>query len=149
MKTTVRTTKHVDAAGALEGATRRYMLDGAQRGVNVAREEAPTGATGFLANQAMVDPYVENDGSVVFGNNAPYAEPVEDGSVPHWIPLRAMDGLRRWAGRILGDRGAAWGVRQKIAEEGTDAQPFMSKGADAAREWFAAHGLDAYVEERI
>ena len=146
MKTTVRTTKHVDAAGALEGATRRYMLDGAQRGVNVAREEAPQGATGFLANQAMVDPYVENDGSVVFGNQAAYSRYVEEGTGPHWPPIGP---LLRWSRRVLGKEGAAYGVQRKIAEEGTDAQPFMSKGADAALEWFVAHGLDQYFVERL
>lgn len=149
VKTTVKTRVNKDAAGALESSTRKYMLDGAQVGFNKAREEAPVGATGFLQGQAMMEPEIQSDGSVWWGNLARYAAAVEDGSVPHWIPLHAMEGLIRWSRRILGSDDAAWGVRHKIAEEGTDAQPFIEPGEDASKAWFASRGHNVYFEDRL
>jgi len=146
MKTTVRTTKHVDAAGALEGATRKYLLDGAQVGFNKAREEAPVGATGFLQGQAMQEPKVDSDGSVWWGNLAEYAEDVEEGTDPH---LANFEAIKRWARRVIGIEGLAGAVWRKIAKEGTDPQPFIEPGVEASEQWFAARGLDVYYEDRL
>lgn len=146
VKTQVRVRTNKDASGALDSATRRYLLDGMQVGFNRAREEAPVGATGFLQGQAMQEPRVESDGSVSFANLAAYAEAVHEGTAPHFPPIAP---LIRWARRVLGDAGAAYGVQQKIGAEGTDANPFMERGADAARAWFGSRSLSTYFEDRL
>lgn len=146
VRTNVRVEVNRDAAGAVEGGTRRYLLDGAQVGFSRAREEAPVGATGYLQGAAMYEPQVRNDGSVVWGNTAEYAQAVEEGTAPHTPPLAP---IRRWARRVLGDESAAGAVWQSIREEGTDAQPFISKGAERMVRWFDGHDMSQYIRDRL
>lgn len=149
MRTNVQLRADRDAAGALDRGMRRYMLDGAQKGFNVSQEHVPHGATSFLANQSAQEPTVMNDGTVWWGYLADYARYVEEGTAPHWIPLRAMDSLRRWARRVLGDESAAWAVRHSIAEEGTDPQPYVEPGVKAMRDWFRARDPATYMQEEL
>lgn len=146
--TTVKTNK--DASQAVSDGTRRAMLDASQHGFNVSQQHVPHGADSYLANQSAVEPTVLDDGSVVWGYNAEYARPVEEGSRPHWIPLRAVrNSLMKWARRVLGDESAAWPVRQKIAEEGTDAQPYVQPGVDAMRARLKATGVKAFIQDSL
>lgn len=62
---------------------------------------------------------------VEWGYTAPHALPVEFGSRPHWAPIEPLKG---WARRVLGDESAAYAVRQKIADRGTEPHPFVRPG---------------------
>lgn len=147
VETSVETNKN--ASGAITNGTRRALLDAGQRGVNTALEHVPHGATSGLS-LAMFGPQEMQDGSVTWGNSSEYAEPVEDGSDPHWIPAQAVKtSLSKWARRVLGDESAAWAVRHKIAQEGTPAQPFIQPGIDAMKAFLRSHGISGYITEEL
>lgn len=148
IKTNVSVRTNMDAAGAVADGTERILLDAGQSGINTMLEHVPHGATSGLAQSAF-GPELMDDGSVTLGFGAPYAAPVRDGAVPHWIPLRAMDSLKRWARRILGDESAAWGVRGKIAKEGTEGQDYWTPGIDAIKAHIRARGLSGAIEEEL
>lgn len=144
--TTVETNK--DAAGGVRRGVRQTLRDAADRGFGVSQEHVPHGADSFLASSGY-PPRENPDGSWEWGYSAAYAAAVEDGSEPHWIPLHAMDGLKRWSRRVLGDEDAAWAVRSKIAEEGTEAQPFVEPGIEAQVAYLEARGISASVEREL
>lgn len=137
-----RTSK--DAADAVRRGKRRMLMDLADRGFAKSQEEAPVD-TGQL-QQSGVPPTELDDGSVVWGYNADYARPVEEGSEPHWPPIEP---LRGWARRVLGDESAAYAVQAKIAAKGTPAQPFVAPAIDVMRARARAKGLDAYIREEL
>lgn len=150
LSTNVRVSTQRDASGALDRSTRRYVKDGAQKGFNVAQDEAPAGATGFLKNQSAIEPTEQRDGSVFWGFGAEYARYVNEGTVPHWIPVAAVrDRLIPWARRVLGNENSAWGVRQTIAEEGTDPNPFFDRGVQAMRDWYRAKNPSTYFDDEL
>jgi hypothetical protein len=60
----------------------------------------------------------------VVSSAAKYAEPVELGTRPHWLPVAAIPALAKWAQVKLGKTGPeavqmAWGIRGTIAKRGT------------------------------
>ncbi|AHG00920.1 hypothetical protein HALLA_12110 [Halostagnicola larsenii XH-48] len=137
-----------DAAGNVRRGTRKALRDAADRGFEVSQEHVSHGADSFLANSGY-PPEELADGTWEWGYSAGYAAAVEDGSEPHWIPVHAMDGLERWSRRILGDEGAAWAVRHKIAKEGTEANPFVEPGKEAQEAYLQARGISASVEREF
>jgi phage gpG-like protein len=66
----------------------------------------------------------------IVGTAAEYAPHVEYGTRPHFPPIKA---IREWAGRVLGDEGAAFPVARAIAKKGTKAQPFLRPALDENR----------------
>lgn len=146
LSTNVRVRTNRNTSDALQRATDRYALDGAQKGFNVSQERVPHGATSFLANQSAVEPTRLEDGTVVWGYNAEYAEDVEEGTPPHIAPI---DAIRKWARRVLGSEGAAGAVWRKIARVGTEAQPYVEPGVKAMREWFGATSPGDYLREEL
>jgi len=150
LSTSTRVTTSKNASAATRRGVNRYILDGCQKGFNVAQEDAPVGATGFLKNQSAIEPTQRDDGSVYWGFGAEYADDVNYGTAPHWIPNEVVrTSLMDWARRVLGNEDAAWGVRQKIAERGTEAQPFFTRGLRAMRDWFRASDPGRYVEREL
>ena len=123
------------------------MRDAADAGFAVSQDEVSHGATSGLSMSGVPPQWVGN--SIVWGYTADYAEYVEKGTRPHWIPLRAMPELKRWARRVLGNEGAAWAVRSKIAQEGTEAQPFVQPGIDAMKRHLRQTGIVAYIEDEL
>lgn len=142
-KTSVKTDKNT--AQAVEDGTRETLLDAADRGFRVSQEHVPHGASSTLA-QSGFEPQEQQDGSVIWGYRAEYARYVEDGTRAHWAPIEP---LKLWARRVLGDEQAAWAVQRKIAEEGTDPQPYVKRGVQAMRTYLRAHGLKAAISKRL
>jgi hypothetical protein len=136
VETRVRT--DTNAAAALRHGYERFAMDVAARGFRVSQERVAVDS-GQL-QQSGVTPQKRDDGSVVWGYNAEYARWVELGSNPHWAPIEPLKG---WARRVLGNESAAYAVQRKIAQEGTDPQPFIAPAIEAMRDYARAYGLDA------
>lgn len=89
---------------------------------------------------------IERDNEVIFGYDADHAPFVETGTAPHWPPIEP---LKEWAALVLGDESAAWAVQQKIADEGTDAQPFMRPGFERAVAELRRRGISPSIEGQL
>lgn len=121
-------------------AVRLGLLDAADKGFQESQQEAPVGATSGL-KMSGVQPVRRGD-SIVWGYTAPYAEYVEMGTEPHWPPI---DPLLLWARRVLSDEGAGYAVQAKIADEGTDPQPYVRQGVEAMRDHLEQTGLKGFI----
>jgi len=128
-----------DVADRLGAGVRAAFRDAARAGFRVSQEEVPT-ANGTLQISGDIS---ETPEAVVFGYRAPYAPFVEFGTDPHYPPIEP---LKQWAGIVLGDRSAAYAVQEKIGQEGTDPQPFVRPGRDAAFRHLRRQGLIDYVQ---
>lgn len=115
----------------LGAEVRALLLEVANEFVNNLRREAPTGATGDLRRSMQI--FRANDGRVVLGSRIGYAMDVNDGTAPH---VADFDQIQVWARRVLGDQSAAGPVWRKIAEEGTDANPYVDRAMDATIQQF-------------
>ena len=128
----MRVTIDVDA---FEAETRAevdaLLLEVANSLVNNLKREAPTGATGDL--QRDIGIWRQESGRIVLGTRLPYAKFVNEGTGPHTPPF---DAIQVWARRKLNDESAAGPVFQKIKQEGTDANPFVSRAMDATLQEF-------------
>lgn len=92
----------------------------ARQGTNT---EAPATASDRIA--APTD-----DMETLVGTAVEYGPWVEFGTGPHWPPLAP---LKEWARLVLGDESAAYAIALKIAQKGTDAQPYLRPALDLAR----------------
>lgn len=146
VSTSVDTDK--DSARAVRQGVRETLREASDAGFALSQQRVPHGADSFLAGSGF-EPRELEDGTWRWGYSARYARPVEDGARPHWIPLRAMPELKKWARRVLGDESAAWAVRQKIAEEGTDPQPFVGPGVQAQIAHLKARGISAQISKQL
>lgn len=81
--------------------------------------------------------------AVVWGYTAPHADDVERGTPPHHVPV---EDLRTWARRVLGNEDLAGPVSDKIAEEGTDPQPFVEPGVTRMQRRLDQTGLKAWIQ---
>jgi len=88
--------------------------------------EAPVGATGDLQKSFAI--LGEQDGVVYVGSRLPYADDVQYGTAPHIV--EDFEALKVWARRKLGDEAAAGPVFRKIAEEGTNANPYVDRAIE-------------------
>jgi len=87
--------------------------------------EAPVGATGDLQRSFAI--LGEQDGVIYVVSQLPYADDVQYGTAPH---LADFEALRVWARRKLGSEAAAGPVWRKIAQEGTDANPYVDRAVE-------------------
>ncbi len=72
-------------------------------------------------------------GDLIIGrvtSNLPYAQWVELGSEPHWVPI---DPLKLWAKRKLGDESLAYAVQRAIARRGTKGHFMFREGFKEVR----------------
>ena len=142
----VRTNK--DAARAVKGATDKYVMDVATAGFNrsqrvIAQEATDTGQL----LKSGIPPQRQSDGSVLWGYMADYATDVDQGQEPNWID--PIDPLLGWARRVLGNEGAAYAVREKIAEEGTEGVFFARKAIESMRGYAMSNGMKPLIIDRL
>jgi hypothetical protein len=136
-------TLNTNASEALRDAQRKRMLDAMDRGFAEGQDRVPVSGGSLL--QSGYEPTWDGD-TLHFGWRADHAEPQEFGSRPHWAPIKP---LLKWSRRVLGDESAAYAVQKKIAEQGTEAQPFARPGRDAAKRYYGGHPLSEYLSRRI
>lgn len=147
LSASVRSHQTKDLGDRTVNSVRRGLRDAADAGFSVSFDEAPSGGSTTLKHSAFEPEWSGN--TLKWGFGSDYAEAVEDGSRPHWIPVRAMPDVEVWARRVLGDEAAAWAVRHKIAEEGTDAQPFVEPGFDVMVREVKDRGLSRFIDAEL
>jgi len=129
----------ISARDVMEAEKKRRM-DAASVGFSVSQEEVPQDR-GQL-QQSGFPPEERNNGDIVYGYTAPYAEPIEDGTQPFTPPLQP---LQEWGQRVgIGESGGA-AVWQKIREEGITANPYLDPSADRVEAWLDSHPLEGYL----
>ena len=135
-----------DVSGKVSKGIERFMLDGAQRGQNVAMEHVPEDRGNLRMSMAQFVPEVRN-GEIVWGvGQQPHALPMEFGTEPYWAPIQP---LLDWANRVGGGEGLAYAVQWKIAQEGIDAQPYLRPGAKAQEDWYSNHDPSEYINDEL
>ena len=75
-----------------------------------------------LKASIKLTPETPGSDTYVLSDGVEYGISIEFGTSPHFVPIAP---LLEWSRRKLGDEGAAYAVRAKIAKEGTSAQPFF------------------------
>ena len=131
--------REISAQQVMEAEKQRRM-DAASVGFSVSQEEVPQDR-GQL-QQSGFPPEERNNGDIVYGYTAPYAEPIEEGTQPFTPPLQP---LKEWGARVgIGESGGA-AVWQKIREEGIDANPYLEPSADRVEAWLDSHPLEGYL----
>ena len=132
--------------GKVNKGIERFLLDGAQRGQNVAMENVPEDRSNLRHSMAQFVPEVR-DGDVVWGvGSQPHALPMEFGTDPFWPPIQP---LIEWANRQGADEGLAYYVQWKIAQEGIDEQPYLQPGAEAQSNWYSRNDVSEYIEDEL
>ena len=128
--------REISAQQVMEAEKQRRM-DAASVGFSVSQEEVPQDR-GQL-QQSGFPPEERNNGDIVYGYTAPYAEPIEEGTQPFTPPLQP---LKEWGARV-GSGEACWSCfRQKLREEGIDANPYLEPSADRVEAWLDSHPLE-------
>lgn len=109
------------AGQAAADAVKEAVGNAAQAGFSESQQRVPV-AFGDLKESGSLN---IGDGEASFGYGAEHAPYVEGGTEAHWPPIEP---LKEWASLVLGDESAAYAVQWKIAQEGTEPQPFMQPG---------------------
>jgi hypothetical protein len=105
------------SARVVDEELRRAMEETVLVGEREVKEWTPVGATGIL--RGSITSAVRGTPARLRGvitSPQPYAQPVEEGTRPHWAPIGP---LLLWAQRVLGDARAAYRVRWAIYRRGT------------------------------
>lgn len=133
----------------IAGPVTTFMRQGAETYADGLREAVPIGADSRLRNsvQTLVEAREPYPTWSKAGPTVDYAEDVAFGTEPHWIPLRAMAGLKRWARLKLGDEDIAWQVRWWIGLRGTKGDPYHERARDNKQH--AVLGLISDLMNRI
>lgn len=85
--------------------------------------------------------------SAEIGPHVPYAEPLENGSRPHWVSVKPGSSLRKWAD-LKGIN--PYALQHSIAAKGTKAHPIVTETYQLMKpqvERQIARGLAQFVEE--
>lgn len=132
----IDTDVEVTADDVLE-AHRQRIQDAADLGFSISQEKVPFDR-GTLKSSGF--PPEQRGEDVVFGYQAEHAEAMEFGTDPFYPDVQP---LVEWAKRVANDPGLGYYVaRQKIPEEGIDAQPFLRPAADRMEPYLENQGLD-------
>jgi len=99
---------------------KRVLMKSMFKMEELAIQNCPTDR-GYMRQNITVFPKILSD-KYVLTSKAEYSEAIEYGTKPFYAPIEPLKG---WARRVLGDEGAAYAVRAKIAKFGITAQPFM------------------------
>ena len=81
----------------------------------------------------------EKENFILIHYDAPYAEAVNDGTDPHFVDAKELEG---WVRRKINPKGVkkvksiAFAVSKSIAKRGTVPQPFMTKAIELAKSKF-------------
>ncbi|MFW5902910.1 MAG: HK97 gp10 family phage protein [archaeon] len=78
--------------------------------------------TGRLRESLSVTPMEEGHEEYNLTDGVKYGKDIEYGTSPHYVSPEALKG---WSRRVLGDEGASYPVAKKIAQEGTNPQPYF------------------------
>jgi hypothetical protein len=102
-----------------------------------ARQRTPVGATGLL-RASIATRLVQGEdaatlvrGEVFTGEQAPYAQAVEEGTAPHFPPIAP---LKLWAARVLGNEQLAWAVAVAISRRGTQGKHMFQDALTAVQD---------------
>ncbi len=85
---------------------------------------------GTLRASIKIFPSQPGARSYVLADGVDYGIHVEYGTSPHYVSAKH---LLRWAKLKLGDENAAYAVAKKIAQKGTEAQPFFRPALDQVK----------------
>jgi len=114
---------------AIEDSVQDILLDIAADLTNELKKEAPTGATGDL--QRMIQIWEREPGkiTITMPDHAQWVVQETSGTGPgKSVPFTPIE---RWTRRKLGGgEDTAWAIWNKIDNEGTDADPFVSRALD-------------------
>ncbi|QLG62829.1 hypothetical protein [Halorarum salinum] len=146
LSTSIRTRRTSNLGQKVSRGVRRGMREAADVGYAVSQDEAPKdrGAGGGLMGSGVEPTWVGD--TLVWGYTAEHARPVEDGTAPHYPPIEPLKG---WARRVLGDEGAAYAVQETIAQEGTEAQPYVEPGFEANAAELRQRGLTEHIDGEL
>lgn len=146
VKTRVTKFHRVDESpdGAVVDGTKAAMKNAAGAGFQKSQELVPVDTSELMLSG--IPPHEDRQGNIVWAYDAPHTLPVEYGAVPHWVPIEPLLG---WARRVLGDESAAYAVQQKIAEHGTDPQPFVRPGVFVQRLQLKGTGVATHIRDQI
>lgn len=139
----VRSRKTGNTGQKVARGVRRGMAEAADAGFAVSQDEAAVDRGTLL--QSGVPPQWVGE-TLVWGYVADHAEPVEDGTAPHYPPIEPLKG---WARRVLGDESAAYAVQETIGQEGTPAQPFVEPGFEAMVRELHQQGLSPHIDAEL
>jgi len=107
--------------------TADLLLDLGNAIVNELKRNSPVGATADLRRSWQI--FSRADGRVVLGSDIGYADDVDTGTPPHYADFEAIE---KWSRRVLGSEEAAGAVWRKIAQEGTEPQPYIDESIQTA-----------------
>ena len=129
----------------VEEGTNKYLMKGADRGFAEMTDKAPVDRGNLLQN--MFSPQKDR-GRIVYGvRNVPYARAMEFGTEPFYPPVQP---LLEWSERVSGGTGLGWYVaRQKIPEEGIDAQPYARPAREKQVDWYRSHSVVDFIEREL
>lgn len=134
-----------DASSAIRRAQRQRLEDAMGKGFAVSQERVPSDE-GTLRKQ-LFDPTWRKDGSIVYGNTANHAAPIEFGTAPFQPPIKP---LLEWSERVTGDKGLGFYVAlHKIPTEGIDSQPYMRPGLEATKRWLKGNDFGKYLDNEL
>jgi len=138
----VDTTREINLTSSdVREALKERQFDIADRGFAESQERVPQDRGGL--QQSGFPPEERAGGRVVFGYTAAYARPIEEGTGPYYPPLEP---LIEWAERIGAGPGLGYYVaREKIPEEGIDAQPYLEPAAEKMEDYMRTRGLERYL----
>lgn len=127
----------------LRAEYRKWAKKGADKGFAFSQEVVPEDR-GTLRQSGFPPEFDQND-VLRWGYQARQARPMEFGTEPFVPPLKP---LVEWAERVAGDPGLGYYVaREKIPEEGIDAQPHVRPGRNVQKEWYQSHPFSERFED--
>lgn len=86
--------------------------------------------TGRLRSSIILKPMSPGYKDYVLSDGVDYGIHVEYGTSPHYL---SPSNLKGWSRRVLGKESIAFAVANKIAREGTEAQPFFRPALDQVK----------------
>jgi hypothetical protein len=131
-----------DVGDAIKDGTYAAIQEAAQAGFAESQRQVPV-AFGDLKESGELR---RGEQSATFGYKSDHAPFVEGGTEPHWPPIEP---LKEWAALVLGDEDAAYAVQQKIADVGTDPQPFMGPAFRTAVRELQRRGLSPTINGQL
>jgi len=117
-----------DVDDAIKEQVKERLMDISMDLINEIKEEAPV-YSGQLKQSFQI--LQTKDDRIILGSRLNYAAHVQYGTRAHYPPIEP---LKKWVRRKLNaEESAAYGVQQKIGQEGTDPNPYLTRAIDNVR----------------
>ena len=101
--------------------------------------------TGHLKNSIHISPKMKGYSTYTIATGVKYAVDIEYGTSPHHVNIEDLMG---WSKRKLGNENLAGAVQNKIAEKGTEAQPFFRPAIAEVRSiWLPYYWNKIYAQQ--